>query len=389
MRATHMELLALHERNEASLQSYVNSPAALGSAITKLHEVGAHVGIGNANQHAMVAQEVALLAHAGAAQAHALVGRGGLPMPDDFLRALPASPFGDGERLSLAAFGRALATIMYDGAPFRTFLGPLDVEPPERRAAAGAARGGAGAVVRDAFATKQVAEVADHMEVAEARNAVRSSELFRYVGAVLDGKDGGPPLARSVACDDGRTRRVIDMVCTLFDPWSYSQTVENLFYFSFLVKEKMAGVYLDPTTGTPLITLIRDDSEEEEGMGLGLGPTAGSPARAAHPRAAAAAAGRDATALRITARQFVVQIDMQSWEALIKARGLTAPRMPHRRSRDDQAPPGARYTEDAARPAAGVKRKVDPLGASIGGGGGAAARGVAAASPSKRGRGTE
>ena len=394
-----MEVERICEDHRARRAELVSDPAALGAAIGRLGELGvaaARVAAGNAGLQADLAFEVAEVGKAGVVQAHNLGGQGGLPTAGEFVDRLPASAFAVGGRVSLAKLGCALATLMYDGAPCRVLLGCLDAEPVVRqsaaRAAASAAAAGAAAaaasaafaggateggalrtaefaaanaasaayarvpIIRDAFATKRVAEVNDSMVVAEARNAVRNSELFIHVAKVLDGADGKPRMTRVVTCDDGRSRQVLDMVSTLFDPWSYSQTVENLFYFSFLVKEKLAGVFLDPAGGIPLITLVRNDDEDAP-------PPAPAPAAAA---AAATPAGRGrpaaapvAPALRIVARQFVVQLDMQSWKALCTSRGITEPLMPHRKSRDSTAPPGYAFFVDDA-PRAGTKRKADP-----------------------------
>jgi hypothetical protein len=77
------------------------------------------------------------------------------------------------------------------------------------------------------------------MKQVEAQGAERGAQ----VGAWLHPQQARHGVA--VRCADGRVRRrLLPLVGWLFDPLSYSQTVENIFYFSYLVKTGNAGVFM-------------------------------------------------------------------------------------------------------------------------------------------------
>jgi hypothetical protein len=85
----------------------------------------------------------------------------------------------------------------------------------------------------------------------------------------------------------------------LFDPQSFTQTVENIFHFSFLVKKGEAGIRVgssgDPTVGY----------------------------RKQHDK--------------ITPRQAIVPITMKDWKNMVEAYGVTQCDIPHRQSKRQKA----------------------------------------------------
>lgn len=184
----------------------------------------------------------------------------------------------------------------------------------------------------------------------------------------------------NLRCSDGKIRRVLPMIDYLFDPWSYTQTVENLFYFSYLVKGAAASVFMGPSTHAPGVTvpylrvltdaqvqakITSDDAgsvyepdaeveaELEPELAAALNESsasAGGSSRAA--KKGGGAGGGGALALKSAAHQFVLHIEPASWAKIVAQHGLKAPRMVHRKTNDSAAPKGFKYQEYPPVPSA-------------------------------------
>jgi hypothetical protein len=238
------------------------------------------------------------------------------------------------------------------------------------------------------------------------RNAARSQHLHRELQALMP-KRGERVIVR--APDDGvewEVRDALPMVDVLFDPYSYTNTVENLFYYAALVKEGFGTVLWArrpegagdaagklPAEGRewePFISVVDQHTLQQE-LEKPMAPADAKrvvdpPPKAAAPAAFAAKASpgkggalRAAEAAAKAARwqqselekqrvqtgrssQFVVEVDMESWETLVKKKRITVPAVSCRRTLDTRAPPGFKFAVDDAAPAAG--------GGGGGGGGG-------------------
>jgi hypothetical protein len=81
----------------------------------------------------------------------------------------------------------------------------------------------------------------------------------------------------------------------LFDPKSFTQTVENIFHFSFLVKNVQAGIRVGPE-GDPTVMFRRDQG-------------------------------------KLISRQAIVPITMKDWRNMVEAYGVTECDIPHRVSK--------------------------------------------------------
>lgn len=90
----------------------------------------------------------------------------------------------------------------------------------------------------------------------------------------------------------------IDDICAvkfLFDPQSFTQTVENIFHFSFLVKKGEAGIRVG-SSGDPTVAYRKQQD-------------------------------------KITPRQAIVPITMKDWKNMVEAYGVTECDIPHRTSK--------------------------------------------------------
>ena len=277
-------------------------------------------------------------------------------------------------------------------------LGPIGVAPKPTKARQAKAAGVKAQTRESMLAAAGEADRPD--EVQEVENAANSHNTRRAnaLWNLLSDKSLIEDEASTVVCADGQPRRLLPLVPFIFDPYSYSQTVENLFYMSALVKEGRAGVYMAPPPGgkggkggaataaaatapaaaVPWMRVI--DVEESKAIanqgraevrGVGGGGGGGGGGRA------------DLT------QQLIVHIDPSSWRRIVAAFGLKTPRLPHRHTRDSTAPPGYAYAvdeEDAPAPAAAASGK--KRGRDAAGGNPPASARATAATARRRGAGT-
>ncbi|KAH6697456.1 Nse4 C-terminal-domain-containing protein [Plectosphaerella plurivora] len=103
----------------------------------------------------------------------------------------------------------------------------------------------------------------------------------------------------------------IDLLRFVVNPRSFSQTVENMFYVSFLIRDGKVKVEFDKHT-LPQVAPMSVEDEQEAG------------------------AGGDAAK-----HQAIFSMDMKTWQEVITAFDIREPMIPHRKERSTQGP-GAR-----------------------------------------------
>lgn len=201
---------------------------------------------------------------------------------------------------------------------------------------------------------------------AEGENADRNKEINDRLKRLY--ADGRGEHVVVVRCADGPTRALLPLVRVLFDPWSYSQTMENLFYFSYNVKRELAGLYYG-LDGTPYMCHFDLSAEGVAGVD---GAVARLEVPPSDPRYARAVSGPpadttlvDVDTLRALregggggrggrggsekATALSISISPSTYRYLLKAYGIkegdpaTPPLLPHRASRDSLAPRGYSY----------------------------------------------
>lgn len=206
-------------------------------------------------------------------------------------------------------------------------------------------------------------------------------------------------LSRLVKCKDGDvavTRRLMPLTQVVFDPWSYTHTVENLFYLSFLVKQGFVGMYFgsevdeeghavvdedgnDVNNKVPWLAVFNEIEfkQHQAGEDTTIVHTLSTPTASAASSSAKKQAGRGA--------QFVFEIDFDSYDAILDASKLAgqAPLLRHRVMHDCTCPPGTVHFDDskalqrsmhkaadAEEHAAGSKRRRGAASSSSSAGGG-------------------
>ncbi|XP_075989275.1 SMC5-SMC6 complex kleisin component Non-SMC element 1 [Anticarsia gemmatalis] len=86
---------------------------------------------------------------------------------------------------------------------------------------------------------------------------------------------------------------------TVLNPHSFSATIENIYYVSFLVRDAKLSMKIDNDSGLPFITPVPEAQQEQ----------------------------RDIS----DENQFIVSMDMQRWQDLVNAFGITDPMMTFKR----------------------------------------------------------
>jgi len=297
------------------------------------------------------------------------------PSPEEFVAAFKSAfaVRGDPGLIDFGAAGLAFSRVMADVPMWRPLLGPMEVPPKPPKVVVRQKRAMDATHKVNLDAASAAAAEASNVAAAEGANAARFSEMAHQLLELQSGKhprsadvlgtvvlqDAAP--ARDDDSDGdagggggGSSRKVqaLRMIATLFDPWSYSQTVsqcawgrqdactvvsdpstttlrrpvllccvvqvENLFYASFLYKQGTLTLHVD--SGGEL--WMRYDVPVKGGGGADGGD----------------GGGKRGGGLRYRAHQFVVHVDMQSWDKLVRARKLTQPVLHHRKSKDSTAP---------------------------------------------------
>ncbi len=227
-------------------------------------------------------------------------------------------------------------------------------------------------------------------------------------------------LQKSRACvdvevlgDDGECSTVpmkmLPLVWTFFDPWSYTATVENLFYFSFLVKAGYASVQFARPVGSaadaPFEPFVRALEQEEfnalmnkkTGAAAAAAAAADPTKRARAPPPTAAATEKAEAKKRAMGRssQFSIEIDQVSWAALVKAKGIVTAAVGHREYSDCRGCEGVEHAAEkkagevaGVTAGAGLDEEEEEGGGGAGAGVGAGAGGGARAKRARVSRGT-
>lgn len=158
--------------------------------------------------------------------------------------------------------------------------------------------------------------------------ARRAQGLARRLGELL--RDA--PLVRTIG---GRAVRALGLVQTLFNPWSFTQTVENLFLLADLVKKRSAAVSTD-SAGNAIVTY---------GLARAVEGTGAPPPKRSRRGGSAAPSTPPSSPTDLEPRQFAWTLDRPSWRVACEVYGVNRPALPHLDSTDDSAPPGeARQT---------------------------------------------
>ncbi|CAK7274842.1 hypothetical protein SEPCBS119000_006379, partial [Sporothrix epigloea] len=128
----------------------------------------------------------------------------------------------------------------------------------------------------------------------------------------------------------------VDLIRFAVNPLSFSQTVENLFYISFLVRDGRAGLTYD-RTGLPSIF----PTEAEDGGGGRVREINGSRPRGSGPRRRRADADEENDEPEDTQRhQMILSIDMAMWKQMIELFQIEAPMIEHRETAQPLHPSG-------------------------------------------------
>lgn len=161
-------------------------------------------------------------------------------------------------------------------APVCDFLlGPLQVQPRQRRQARRTVLDGGD-------------EQAAPQQLGEEDIVQAESETSRIVVEI----------ARML--DDAGGESGVNLFRFALNPESFSNSVENLFYISFLVRDGKAAIFHDDS-GEPLIMLSEEPTDKDRSEGL-------------------------------TRRQIVLELDMDTWQGLLETYNITEPIIPTRHS---------------------------------------------------------
>jgi len=313
-------------------------------------------------------------------------------------------------RLDFRRCGSFFSAYCFDAPVFLPMLGPLSVPVKERAAPLKKAGvqvakddhklekiGGGGGVEGGGPAngggSGAADSGADFDARAEAENSRRMWAIYDQLQQQFQAKGNKHVRTRVVLEGDGKpcTRPLLALIPVLFDGWSYTQTVENLFYFGFLVQRGMAGVVMErgaadgSSPGNPYIALFdadavhldaatalragyEDGEEEDEEDGTSGGHLAGAGAPALKARragavhkTAAAAQRKAASDVAVQSSQTILHVDRESWALICDTFGMSrrvpgyTPALPHYRSQDSLAPGGFQFAESASAAAAAAR----------------------------------
>lgn len=170
---------------------------------------------------------------------------------------------------------------------------------------------------------------ASSLKAEESRNADRHTAMLAEIKKLQE----HAPLVSVPGM--GRVAR-LSLVHTLLDPWSFSQSVENVFYFAYLVKTGRAEVQVDDAGMLVLHvgdrqeqiaathTAAADDSDSD-------GYTNSRSARRGRGKSSAVSSSMQLT-------QTLMSLDVPTWRELCERCNVTQPALTHRDSLDSTAP---------------------------------------------------
>jgi Nse4 C-terminal len=275
-------------------------------------------------------------------------------------------------KIDLRKFGQAMSGLMFDAPIFSPMLGPMSYVPKEKKrneeSAESAQAKKAIRPPKDNLIQKDLSTT-ESIEKSEGQNANRSNLIYEQLRN-LEASRRNDLITTNVELEDvdGIVQRpLIRLIPTLFDGWSYTQTVENLFYFSYLVKQGLAGIFMEKKGNAneatePLIALYTPEESIRSEIML---DTITDPDDIASTNMQAANRSRQRTlipalkqnvgssnSINLLSRQFIMHIDVESWENICKNWNLQGqnyqPPLYHYRSSDSKAPEGYAYYTDIA-----------------------------------------
>jgi len=99
-----------------------------------------------------------------------------------------------------------------------------------------------------------------------------------------------------------RQNSPINLFKFVINPQSFGQTVENIFYLSFSIRDARAKLDIDEH-GMPMVSIVSDDLTEEE--------------------------------IKMENKQCVLELTMSQWEELKRVFNITKSIIPHRRDEEE------------------------------------------------------
>ncbi|KAJ1729377.1 hypothetical protein LPJ61_003556 [Coemansia biformis] len=189
-----------------------------------------------------------------------------------------------GARPDWAAVGAAAARVGRQAPRLAYMYGPLTTTARERRRADGTQR----AKTQTDGATQQgsapaLIETMDESDVRRQEN--QTTRQVQRIHRILS-EAGSLNLFRLV-----------------INPLSFAQSVENIFYVSFLIRDGRA--YIDDSSGQPMIEACEPPQPEDYQSGL-------------------------------TKKQLIFTLDQLTWREIVDAYAIASPVIPHRTSRHDE-----------------------------------------------------
>ena len=134
---------------------------------------------------------------------------------------------------------------------------------------------------------------------------------------------------------------MIEITHAAYDPWSYTQTVENLFYLSFTVKMGYIGVCMGEEVAKPGVEpMTRMD--DKSGVTWVIPRDQGDLQEVLNDGGKKGAGG---------ALQFTFSLDMDSWKSAIEKMGVKKPMLTHFKRSDCTCPPGTKHPDPLSMPA--------------------------------------
>jgi non-structural maintenance of chromosomes element 4 len=261
---------------------------------------------------------------------------GGLPDKSKIIQSMKDKFSDSNGFIDWRKFGIAVSMYWHLPPTCAYVLGPMTEQPPERKRKAPEAGESSQPVVKLTKKQKEAqlngagpteslqALSKQDLKEEEARTASRANWIQ---DRLFELQRGG--LFRKVKCSDGDERQLLPLIPVLFDPFSYSQTVENLFYFSFKVKQGFSGIYLGED-GEAYICAFNSDQVKAH-LERNRAPDSDD------PESNETSVSHD--------RQFGFHIDLDSYHVICKKYSLSEPLLGHRKSQDSTAPHGYQFVK--------------------------------------------
>ncbi|KAJ2160280.1 hypothetical protein GGF46_002392 [Coemansia sp. RSA 552] len=221
-----------------------------------------------------------LSADVGAQRAHMLRIDGAAFDSLEFIEKARAKLYGAAGSPDWAGLGSVAARYARQPPRFACIYGPLMAEQRERRRTDGPRK----RTVEDmvAQATQAQIETMDAGDVRRQEN--QTTRLVQKIHRILT--QVGP----------------INLFNLVINPASFAQSVENIFYVSFLIRDGKA--YIDDESGQPMIEACEPPQQEDYQSGL-------------------------------TKKQLIFTLDLATWREIIDVYGIEACAIPQRQSRRD------------------------------------------------------